>query len=132
MKNKKFKKLWIALSMVVAILIIFIGGIVVYLSQNPPVTLLIENVDFTTVSDGIHRGDANNGIIQVEVAVTVTNGRVTDIEILEHRNGLGGSAEAITDIVINEQSLEVDGIASATYSSNTILKAIENALLGAE
>ena len=132
MKKKNFKKLWITLSIIFAILIVFVGGMVIYLSLNPPVELSIENVDFTTISDGNHRGYADNGIIQVSVSVTVADGRVTDVEILEHRNGLGGSAEAITEMIIDEQSLDVDVISSATYSSNTILKAIENALLGAE
>ncbi len=37
-------------------------------------------------------------------------------------------AEIITDKVIDTQSLQVDAISGATYSSKTILKAIENAL----
>jgi len=38
------------------------------------------------------------------------------------------AAELITDMVIDSQSLKVDVVSGATYSSKIILKAIENAL----
>lgn len=79
-------------------------------------------------ADGTYTGTCNNGIVAVTVEVTVANGSVTDIVILSHRNGLGGPAEAITSEVIEGQTLKVDAIAGATYSGETILKAIENAL----
>ena len=125
MKKKKSKIIWIIL----IIIVIFIGGMIIYLSLNPPVIHSIENIDFTTIPDGSFTGYADNGIISVSVSVTVADERLTDILILEHQNGLGRRAEAIVEDVIDEQSLDVDVISSATYSSNTILKAIENALI---
>jgi len=44
----------------------------------------------------------------------VVDGVVTDITILEHRQGCGLRAEAITVDIIDAQSLNVDVIASAT------------------
>jgi len=41
---------------------------------------------------------------------------------------LGGKAESIVDDVIAKQSLDVDVVTGATYSSSTILKAIEDSL----
>ena len=38
-------------------------------------------------------------------------------------------AEQIAGAVCSEQSLEVDAISGATLTSNTVLKAIENALV---
>lgn len=48
--------------------------------------------------------------------------------ILEHEHLLGKPAEKTIDNIVEEQSLGVDAITSAAYSSNTIRKAIENAL----
>jgi len=112
----------VVLAFAVVVLFAFIGC-------ARPVVFPIENVDFASVPNGTFTGYANNGIVRVRVAVTVVDGAVTDIAILEHRQGRGRQAEAIASVVIHAQSLEVDAIASATYSSSTILKAIENALL---
>ncbi len=58
----------------------------------------------------------------------VENHTITDIDILKHDNGKGKAAEAITSDVIKNQSVQVDVVTGATYSSKVILKAIENAL----
>jgi uncharacterized protein with FMN-binding domain len=47
---------------------------------------------------------------------------------VKHVNGQGKPAEVITEKVIETQSLQVDVVSGATYSSKVILKAIENAL----
>ncbi|WP_157777142.1 FMN-binding protein [Erysipelothrix larvae] len=91
--------------------------------------LPVDSVAMSLVNDGTYHGNSNNGLIEVEVEVTVSNHEITKIDIIKHNNGLGSKAEKITQNIISEQSLEVDTIASATYSSNTILKAVENALL---
>ena len=50
------------------------------------------------------------------------------VHILEHNNGRGQAAESIVDRVTSSQSIEVDAVSGATFSSQTILKAVENAL----
>ena len=62
--------------------------------------------------------------------VTVQNGAITNIDILEHKNGRGSSAEAVVDRIIEEQKIEVDAVSGATNSSAVIKKAVENALTG--
>jgi uncharacterized protein with FMN-binding domain len=47
---------------------------------------------------------------------------------LEHRNGQGEAAEVIPQMVVDAQSLQVDAISGATFSSKVILLAIEDAL----
>jgi len=64
------------------------------------------------------------------VEVDVASGVIADVRIIEHQNGRGSSAEAVARKVVESQSLEVDAISGATISSNTILKAVENALSG--
>ncbi|MGE5456185.1 MAG: FMN-binding protein [Ignavibacteriales bacterium] len=88
----------------------------------------IANIDISKLDDGVYQGEYEMFPIKVLLEVTIDNQKITNIEIIEHQNGKGGNAEAITDDVIEGQSLQVDTISGATYSSKAILKAIENAL----
>jgi uncharacterized protein with FMN-binding domain len=93
-------------------------------------TLSIGRVDLASVRDGTYEGGYKVFPVTVRVRVTVEDHRISDIQILEHIQGQGKSAEAITGEVIRKQSLQVDIISGATYSSKVILKAIEAALTG--
>jgi len=93
----------------------------------------VENAEYTTpdlqeIPDGTYTGKQRVGIVNVKLRVTITDGRIEAIDLLKHFNGQGEDAEAIIDDVIAAQSVEVDTISGATYSSTAILKAIENAL----
>ncbi|MGD9567751.1 MAG: FMN-binding protein [Sedimentibacter sp.] len=66
--------------------------------------------------------------MSVEVNVYIRNHEIKDINIIKHTNGQGGSAEKITELILQSQSLKVDAISGATYSSKVIIKAVENAL----
>jgi uncharacterized protein with FMN-binding domain len=90
----------------------------------------IPEFDLSTVKDGIYNGSYKVFPVAVEVNVTVKNHAITDITLIKHTNGQGKPAEVIIDQVISKQSLQVDSISGATYSSKVILKAIENALNG--
>lgn len=121
MKKKKWPKvLTIVLLCVVAL------GVVVAL--NIPKPAKIPQLDLSTLSDGQYDGQFDNGLIAAEVAVVISDHRIETIDLLSHRYGMGQKAEAIVDDVISAQSLDVDAISGATLSSNTILKAIANAL----
>lgn len=85
---------------------------------------------FSGLPDGACRGYYDGGMVKAEVEVTIAGGAMTDIRILRHDCGKGKPAEAIVDDVVAAQSLDVDAVAGATYSSKVILKAIELALLG--
>ena len=87
-----------------------------------------DNINISDVSDGVYIGEYDVDFIYVKVEVTVENGAITNINILEHKNGRGESAEVIVREIISEQKIDVDAISSATNSSTTIKKAVENAL----
>jgi uncharacterized protein with FMN-binding domain len=91
-------------------------------------TLVISGVDLGQVPDGVHAGACDLGAVVAEVRVTVRDHVITAIDLVKHVNGRGGAASAIPGKVVQAQSLEVDVITGATYSSKVILKAIENAL----
>lgn len=115
---------------VVIVLGLVVGGIILATSGDPEglINTPIDNIDLSQVADGKYIGSYKSFPISVKVEVTVANHEITNIHIIRHFNGQGEAAEAITDIVIEEQSLQVDAIAGATYSSKVILLVIEDAL----
>lgn len=88
----------------------------------------VPDVDLNTIEDGTYYGEYQSFPIKVEVNVTISNHRISEIIILTHQNGQGDDAETIIQDVIEEQTLNVDAIAGATYSSKVILLAIYDAL----
>ncbi len=87
-------------------------------------------INVADISDGIYMGEYDVNFIYAKVEVTVENGKIISINILEHRNERGKAAETIIDKIIGEQKIDVDAISGATNSSTVIKKAVENALKG--
>lgn len=92
----------------------------------------IANIDLGTIEDGDYTGSYDAVAVMVKVSVTIKNHRITRIDLIEHNNGKGQPAEIITQSIVDAQRLDVDVISGATLSSKAILKAVENALTGAE
>jgi Uncharacterized protein conserved in bacteria len=90
--------------------------------------IIIQDVDVSHVNDGTYIGSYDAKIISAKVSVTVKDGKITDIKLLEHKYEKGGPAVAVVDEILKAQSLDVDVVSGATNSSKTILKAVENAL----
>ena len=88
----------------------------------------IDNVDITKVRDGTYSGFYNMKFTTAKVNVEVLKGKITKIDLLEHKHGKKYSAETIIPRIINEQKLSVDAVTGATGSSKAILKAVEIAL----
>ena len=87
-----------------------------------------EEINISDISDGVYIGEYDVDFIYAKVEVTVQNGEITNINILEHRHERGKAAEAITNKIVDEQKIDVDAISGATNSSTVIKKAVENAL----
>ncbi len=87
-----------------------------------------EEINISDISDGVYIGEYDVNFIYAKVEVTVQNGEITNINILEHRHERGKTAEVITDSIVDEQKIDVDAISGATNSSTVIKKAVENAL----
>ena len=90
--------------------------------------LTIDNVAVNQVKDGTYEGSEKIVPVTASVRVTVSAGRISDIVMLSHSHGPNHGADAILPRVIEAQSLEVDAVSGATYSSKVVRKAIENAL----
>ncbi len=116
----------ILLAVVCAIFISQINKNLEELSDIP-----LDNVDLSVIPNGIYAGSYNAFPIAVEVEVKVQDNKIIAINLIKHRNGQGKAAEAISEMVVNAQSLKVDAISGATYSSKVILLAIKDALMSA-
>ena len=90
--------------------------------------IVIKDVNLDNKEDGKYIGEFDADVISAKVEVEIKNKKISNINILEHKNERGTPAEVITKKVVDAQNLKVDTISGATNSSKVILKAIENAL----
>jgi uncharacterized protein with FMN-binding domain len=95
-------------------------------------TMEVSNIDLSQIPDGTYVGDCDVEFIYAKVQVTVANGTISDVKLLEHKNERGQSAEVIVNKMIEENTIDVDSVSGATNSSRVIKKAAENALLSAK
>ena len=91
-----------------------------------------DEIDIADVSDGIYIGEYDVNFIYAKVEVTVEDGEIVSINILEHRHERGKAAEKVIEKIIEEQKIDVDAVSGATNSSTVIKKAVENALKGGQ
>ena len=91
----------------------------------------IEAGRFQNLTDGIYTGSADAFRGDVEVQVTVEKQKVTDLSILSYcdtEEYFFRAAPAVIEQMKAEQSLNVDAVSGATYSSNGVIHAVANAL----
>jgi uncharacterized protein with FMN-binding domain len=127
---KKWLKTLFIIALVLVILVI--AGAIAFNKINTNLENLavtpIEDVDLSLVEDGLYEGSYSVFPVAVDVNVNVINHQIISIIITKHNNGQGTPAEVIVQDVILAQSIEVDSISGATYSSKVILLAIKDAL----
>lgn len=116
----------------VLILVFFWGMKTLESNLNKLTAMQLAEVDLSTVADGTYSGSHEVFPVSVRVEVTVKDHELENIKLVEHRQGRGKAAEAVVEQVLETQSLQVDAVSGATYSSMVILKAIDNALAGAK
>jgi uncharacterized protein with FMN-binding domain len=86
-------------------------------------------ISHADLKDGTYNGTAANGPVKVKARVTISDQKITGIDLIEHRTWKGGAAEgAIPDRIIAEQSTRVDAVSGATMSSVAIMNAVEDAV----
>lgn len=91
--------------------------------------LAFQPVDMNQVADGTYEGTADAGLVYVRAAVTVKDHAIQSVDILEHRNGRGAKAEAITGTIVAQNTYDVDVVSGATLSSKAIQSAVDQALV---
>ena len=82
--------------------------------------------------DGTYTGTGTGFRGTIKVSVQIKDRKITAIDILECADdgGYVSRAEGVIQDIIAAQSLEVDTVSGATFSSRGILRAVKNALTG--
>lgn len=95
----------------------------------------VGDIDLSKIKDGTYEGQANGYRGLVKVAVTVKDHKITAIKVLSNSDDaafFNRASAGVIKSIIDKQSLKVDVVSGATYSSNGIIKAVKNALTGEE
>jgi uncharacterized protein with FMN-binding domain len=116
--------------------IIVLGFLINYLTsvqryKDAVSHITFDHADTYNVPDGSYAGECDVQFIYAKVVVNVQDGKITDIQLLNHKNERGKAAEGIEKNIVARQKIDVDVIAGATNSSQVIKKAVDNALSNA-
>lgn len=87
------------------------------------------------VADGTYQGVADAFRGPMTVAITVKNGQIISVEVVDHsddRKWFNRAVSMVPDWIIEAQSTDVDSVSGATYSSLGIINAAKNALRNAK
>ena len=84
------------------------------------------------LTDGVYKGTGTGYAGDITVAVQIKDRQITAIDILSSFDDAAffKRAQAVIDKIIEGQTLEVDAVSGATYSSRGIISAVKNALTG--
>jgi uncharacterized protein with FMN-binding domain len=79
--------------------------------------------------DGVYTGTGKSGPVKVVADVRMEAGRIAGIDLRKHRTWRGRAAETgVPQRIIARQSTLVDAVSGATYSSEAIMRAVQNAI----
>lgn len=87
------------------------------------------------LEDGVYQGSGTGYGGTITVDVTVNQKTMTAIDVVSAQGeteSFFNRAKAVIDSMLSQQTTEVDVVSGATYSSNGIIAAVENALYGTE
>ena len=84
------------------------------------------------LTDGVYKGTGTGYVGEITVAVQIKDKQIVAIDILSSSDDAAffKGAQAVIDKIIEGQTLEVDTVSGATYSSRGIISAVKNALTG--
>lgn len=131
MSKKKKILLWILGVLVLIFLAVQVAVKQIESNLDALKDLEIAEIDLEKTEDGLYSGSYSAFPVEAEVQIQLENHKIVAIDLIEHKHGQGANAEILPEIVVQAQSLDVDLVAGATYSSKVILKAIEDGLMKA-
>ena len=82
-------------------------------------------------ADGVYTGEAKGFGGPVKMEVTIADGQITDCTVVSAEKEDAAyfeAAQGVIDEILEMQSTDVDVVSGATFSSNGILGAVEDAL----
>jgi uncharacterized protein with FMN-binding domain len=129
---KKRKKGPIILLCVLGVLMVAVIGLAGFLMIGQNIkNATIRDVDVANVPDGVYQGEGASGRFRNRLEVTVSGGRITDIQILKDMVvAIPEISSQLFSSVIDRQSIAVDAASGATVTTKAYEKAMEDALSG--
>ncbi|MBP5793134.1 MAG: FMN-binding protein, partial [Spirochaetaceae bacterium] len=85
-------------------------------------------------TDGTYKGTAAGRNGDVVVSVTVTNGKIASVDVVQHEETAGICEAAIAEVpaaIVKKNSTKVDAVSGATVTSKAIIAAADAALANA-
>lgn len=84
------------------------------------------------LADGVYKGTGTGYAGDITVSVQIKDKQIVAIDILSSSDDAAffNRAKAVIDRIIESQTLNVDTVSGATFSSNGIISAVKNALTG--
>jgi DMSO/TMAO reductase YedYZ heme-binding membrane subunit/uncharacterized protein with FMN-binding domain len=134
-ENQKLLKT-VFVSLIIVISSLYSSGSIDSLSLEYNTLDVPSSTNSETLADGVYLGQADGfQHLPVSVEVTIKDGLITNIEIIEYgstgeNRGINyyDAAEKIALDIINNQTTDVDTISGATYTTSGIIDAVEDAL----
>lgn len=129
----KLKKMLIGL-----IFVVLFGGLYFVIKIEPIIrshknvlSIEIKNTDINNIEDGIYIGDFKYHKSYIKTEISIKNGKITKIEILENAKGSHEKdvEQNLVPRVIKKQRTDVDVISGATVSSKALLQSLNNGFI---
>jgi uncharacterized protein with FMN-binding domain len=125
---KKFSKILLSIFLII---VLIIGGGMIYITRGleSGKSVAVNTVNASTLSDGIYNGKYEAGRWTNEVKVSVKDGKITAIDVVE--DVIFPKPEwtkALFNNIIEKQSIDVDVVSGSTVTSKAYMKSIEDAL----
>ncbi|MBC3805478.1 FMN-binding protein [Acetobacterium fimetarium] len=125
------KKVITIILVVVGVIVLAIGGGILYITSGleSGANLAINSVNVAQLADGSYTGTYDGGRWSNEVAVTISDHQISQIDVVKTvKFEKPEATDALFSRVIQKQDTTVDVISGATVTSKAYLKSIENAL----
>ena len=93
------------------------------------------NQQKSAFKDGEYKGTASGYGGNIEVKVSVGKGKISNVEVVSHKETAGVSDAAIANIpkkIVEAQNTNVDAVSKSTVTSEGIKAAVADALNGAK
>lgn len=97
----------------------------------------VETIDIANgeYADGTYTGSASGFSSGLKVQVVISNGKISDIQVVSHNETPGfyeRAIETVPEEIISNQTTDVDTVSGATYTSVGIINAVNDALSNAK
>ena len=99
--------------------------------KEKPASESLFDMSSATLTDGDYTATVDGQEGPMTVAVTIADGKIASVEVTENKETeaiAGPALEKVPAAIVESNSLDVDGVAGATLSSNRIKKAVAQCL----